>query len=233
MVLSGAGVSTPSGIPDFRSEDGGLWGKFDPMEVASLSAFRVNPEKFYEWIRPLVTVISNALPNPAHDALARLEQAGFIKAIITQNIDGLHQQAGSREVYEVHGSVHALTCGNCFQEYDAEGFLQPLADDGVIPLCKSCGHVLKPNTILFQEQLPIKTWQKAEQAIAECDLIMVIGSSVEVLPVAALPVRALNRGAELVIINNSPTYVDERAAVVLNADVASVLPEIAYDVLKS
>ena len=231
VILTGAGISTPSGIPDFRSEGTGLWSYAEPLEVASLSTFRHRPEHFYTWMRPLISCILNANPNPAHLAIARLEQAGYIKAVITQNIDNLHQKAGSRLVVETHGSMQSMTCTQCFEKTPAEPFVQPLIASGQMPLCPKCGGVLKPDVILFGEQLPHAAWQAAQNEVRTCDLMLVAGSSLEVLPVAGLPMQALDRGAHLVIINQTPTYLGERADVLILDDVARVIPAIAEKVL--
>ena len=223
----GAGISTPSGIPDFRSSEGGLWEKYDPFEVASLASFRYNPAKFYEWMRSLALQIHDAQPNPAHIGLARLEQAGYIQTVITQNIDVLHQRAGSQNVLEVHGSWRSLTCVRCYHTYEAREYIQPYLENGQIPHCSGCGGILKPDVMLFGEQLPAKTWLKAVQASRECDLMIVAGSSLEVLPAAGLPMRALENGAHLIMINHSQTYLDVRADVVLHEDVADIIPRIA------
>ncbi|MGE5250735.1 MAG: SIR2 family NAD-dependent protein deacylase [Bacteroidota bacterium] len=227
VVLTGAGLSTPSGIPDFRSEGTGLWSREEPLEVASLTTFRTAPEKFFNWFRPLANQIFYAEPNPAHDALARLEQAGLVRAIITQNIDLLHQKAGSKRVIEMHGSMRTLTCTRCFQQVESAPFLPAFAASGAMPCCPACGAVLKPDLILFGEQLPYKAWQEAQREARHCDLMLVAGSSLEVLPVAGLPMQALDRGAHLVIINNTPTYLNVRADISILEDVARILPAIA------
>lgn len=231
VVLTGAGISTPSGIPDFRSPSSGLWERYDPFEVASLNAFRYQPEKFFNWMRPLARDIHSAQPNPAHIALARLEQAGFIQTIITQNIDQLHQRAGSLNVLEVHGSLRNLTCIGCFHQYDSENFIEPYIEEGIIPRCNTCGNILKPNVILFGEQLPARTWLQAQASCQICDLMIVAGSSLEVLPVAGLPMRALEKGAHLIIINQTATYADVRADIILSHDVAVVIPLLVDEVL--
>jgi NAD-dependent deacetylase len=231
VVLTGAGVSTPSGIPDFRTEGSGLWTHYDPMEVASLTLFRHQPEKFFDWMRPLARQIMEARPNPAHLALARLEEAGYIRAVITQNIDGLHQRAGSRQVYEVHGTFQSLTCIGCYQKFAAQGYIEPYLEEGVIPRCPHCLQVLKPDVILFEEQLPIHAWLSAQQACRQCDLILVAGSSLEVTPVANLPYEAVQNDAKLIMINQAPTYLDMRAAVLLRGDVAEVIPRLAREVI--
>ena len=231
-VLSGAGISTPSGIPDFRSPENGLWGQFDPMEVASLLSFRYNPNHFFEWMRPLVEKIDQAKPNPAHFGLARLESAGYIQTIITQNIDGLHQRAGSRNVLEVHGSIETLTCINCYRQYPAENYTKAYLDRGEIPSCPHCGNILKPDLVLFGEQMPAKTWLKAREVCKECDLMIVAGSSLEVLPAANLPMQALGNGARLIIINRTNTYLDVRADVVFHRDLAEIIPIMVKAVLQ-
>jgi NAD-dependent deacetylase len=230
-VLTGAGISTPSGIPDFRSEGTGLWSREEPLESASLHTFRTFPERFFKWFRPLAGQIFYASPNPAHVALAQLEQAGHIKTIITQNIDGLHQKAGSTCVVETHGTMRTLTCTSCYQKYEAEVLLTTYIEEGKVPQCTRCNGVLKPDVILFGEQLPHAAWIQAQRAARQCDLMLVAGSSLEVLPVAGLPIQALDRGAHLIVVNNTPTYINVRADVVILRDVASILPEIAKRVL--
>src|SRR5690242_15643913 len=153
-VLTGAGLSTRSGIPDFRSEGTGLWSRDEPMEVASLNTFRVAPERFFKWFRPLADQIYRAQPNPAHLALARLEQAGRVHSIITQNIDVLHQKAGAQTVIEMHGTLRTLTCTQCYHQEQASEHLASFVESGAIPRCSQCGEVLKPDVILFGEQLP-------------------------------------------------------------------------------
>lgn len=227
VVLSGAGISTPSGIPDFRSEGTGLWSRDEPLEVASLTTFRTHPERFFEWFRPLAGQIFNAQPNPAHRALAELEQAGIVQTIITQNIDMLHQKAGSRHVIEMHGTLQTLSCTHCYRKFDSFAYVQLFIEEGTLPFCSHCGGILKPDVILFGEQLPQSAWFEAQKEARRCDLMVVAGSSLEVLPVAGLPMQAVDRGAHLIVINNSPTYINVRADVVIMGDVAAILPEIA------
>ncbi|RPJ21183.1 MAG: NAD-dependent deacylase [Chloroflexi bacterium] len=227
VVLTGAGVSTPSGIPDFRSEGSGLWSHDEPLEVASLNTFRTAPERFFNWFQPLAGQIFNAQPNAAHMALAEFERAGHVRTVITQNIDGLHQKAGSKNVVELHGTLRTVSCTNCFRKFEAPPFLQPYIETGEIPQCLNCNGILKPDVILFGEQLPQSAWYEAQRAARQCDLMVIAGSSLEVLPVARLPMQALDRGAHLIIINNTPTYLNVRADVVIMDDVATTLPEIA------
>jgi NAD-dependent deacetylase len=227
VVMTGAGISTPSGIPDFRSYGSGLWNKDNPMEVASLSAFRRSPERFFAWLRPLAAQIARADPNPAHHALADLEKAGLIKAVITQNIDGLHQAAGSQAVLELHGSTRSLTCLSCRNSYLIGQFLEEFVVQGKLPYCRNCGKLLKPDIVLFEEMLPASIWQQAEAHCRQADLVLVVGSSLEVSPAGGLPWTALQYGAQLIILNFTATYLDSHASVVLHADAAEILPQMA------
>lgn len=225
VVLTGAGISTPSGIPDFRSQKTGLWERDDPMRVASLSAFRHRPEVFFNWLRPLARKMWQAEPNPAHYGLAEMEKAGLLKATITQNIDGLHQEAGSKTVLELHGSARTASCLSCRSNFPAEHFHQAFLD-GQIPHCPKCGSVLKPDIVLFEEMLPADVWEAASWQCEHADVMLVVGSSLEVVPAAGLPYTAAENGAKLIINTLSSTYLDGAAAVVLPYDVVEVIPAI-------
>lgn len=231
VVFSGAGLSTPSGIQDFRSSGTGLWQRDDPMEVSSLSTFRRNPQRFYTWLRPLAKSMWAAQPNAAHTALARLEQAGLVRALITQNIDGLHQRAGSRVVFEVHGSLDTLSCLACRRTFKSSDYAVPFIEEGIMPRCRHCQAVLKPDIVLFEQMLPLETWQQAERHCQQADLMLVVGSSLQVVPAAHLPALALQHGARLVILNFTPTYLDDDADVVLREDLVVSVPAIAQVVL--
>ncbi len=231
VVLTGAGISTASGIPDFRSSEGGLWTKVDPFEVASLSAFRYAPERFFRWIQPMAHTIFAAQPNAAHIGLARLQQAGYFQTLITQNIDTLHQKAGSNNVLEVHGTWETMTCIRCYAQYESKPFMPSFLEQGEMPHCPECSGILKPDLVLFGEQLPVRTWLMAQKASKECDLMLVAGSSLEVLPVAGLPMRAIENGAHLILINHTPTYIDVRADLVFHAAVEEIIPRIVEAVL--
>jgi NAD-dependent deacetylase len=227
VALTGAGISTGSGIPDFRSSQVGAWHRVDPMRVASLSTFRYAPEEFFAWVRPLAGQIRRAEPNAAHRALVALEMLGKLHTVITQNIDELHRRAGSQNVLEVHGSLQTATCVRCLRVWPGAALVDRFVADGQMPVCPACGGLVKPNITLMGEQLPLTVIRAAQRAARDCDLMLVAGSSLEVMPAAGLPVEALNHGARLVIVNQQPTYVDERADVVIQADVLEALPALA------
>jgi NAD-dependent deacetylase len=232
IALTGAGISTPSGIPDFRSPGSGIWTHVDPVAVASIWAFQMHPEDFFNWMRPLAHQIRVARPNPAHYALARLESAGHLRAVITQNIDALHQRAGSRRVLEVHGHLRQATCIRCSQVVPAQELLDRFVEDGLVPHC-DCGGVLKPNVVLYGESLPMDVFSEAQREVDQCDVMLVAGSSLEVVPVSDLPVMAVQHGARLIIVNYEPTPLDHLAEVIIHADVAEVLPPIAAAVQRA
>jgi NAD-dependent deacetylase len=227
VALTGAGISTPSGVPDFRSPLSGVWEKHDPMKVATIQAFNKRPQDFYEWIHPLAELILEAQPNPAHIALVDLEEQGPLQAIVTQNIDMLHQRAGSKCVYEVHGHLREATCTGCGYVTGATRLLADFVASGEMPRCEICNAVLKPNVTLFGEIPPFMVFREAELWAATCDLMLVAGSSLQVLPVADFPLLAKQSGARLIIVNKSATYADEIADLVIRDDVAEVLPKLA------
>lgn len=232
VALSGAGISTPSGIPDFRSPGSGLWTKYSPMEVASLTAFRYHPDQFYDWLRPFVERLFQAAPNPAHTALAELEQAGLLKALITQNIDALHQKAGSSRVIEVHGTFQTLTCLGCYRQIQAtDQFLTEFLASNESPHCPHCGEILKPDLILYGEQLPAAQWKEARKEIMTCDLLLILGSSLTVTPVCDLPYLAMAHGAEVCILNRMATHLDGQAAISIQGELETILPRIADEAI--
>jgi NAD-dependent deacetylase len=232
VALTGAGISTPSGIPDFRSPGSGVWTRYSPMEVASFSAFRYHPEKFYNWLKPFVKNIFTAEPNSAHISLANLEKISRLRCVVTQNIDALHQKAGSEKVIEVHGTYQTLSCLGCFRQVKTnQEIIQLILEDLGTPTCPNCGKLLKPDIILYGEQLPADKWKEAKKEIQKCDLLMVLGSSLTVTPVCDLPYMALNFGANLIIINNTCTHLDQQAAVSIQADLAEILPVITNKVI--
>jgi NAD-dependent deacetylase len=179
-----------------------------------------------------VRKIVEAHPNEAHIALAELEQHGYVHAIVTQNIDALHHRAGSNTVFEIHGHLREACCTSCFNSFETEELIVEFLKNQTIPRCPECDGVLKPNIVLFGEQLPSQTVRAAIATLDEADLLVVAGSSLQVTPAATFPIPALNRGAKLIIINHEPTYLDERASVIFHEDVAVILPLIAKKLLK-
>jgi NAD-dependent deacetylase len=224
VALTGAGVSTESGLPDFRSKDG-LWARTDPVRVASASAFQRDPAAFYEFYQTRLATLAGAVPNAAHRALARLEALGVLHLLVTQNVDGLHQQAGSRQVVEVHGNLREARCAGCGAVLPIAAMAGPLRA-GMVPRCGHCRGLLRPNVVLFEELLPAAAYEQAETACRECDVLLVVGSSLEVHPVAGLPALAVRGGARLAIVNREPTPCDGLAEVVVRGDAGTVLSQI-------
>jgi NAD-dependent deacetylase len=223
VVLTGAGVSTESGIPDFRSQEG-IWASYDPMEVASLDGFRRDPVRVWEFYARRLAVLDEAEPNDAHRALARLEELGLVEAIVTQNVDGLHQRAGSRNVLEVHGSIRGAVCPGCGTQVGAERVRALLP----LPVCV-CGDVLKPGVVLFGELLPVATLESATELARRARLLLIVGSTLEVHPVAGLPFETLRAGGSLAIVNRGPTALDAKADLRLEGNAATVLRETVVE----
>lgn len=219
VAFTGAGISTPSGIPDFRSPQSGLWNQSDPFKVASLWAFHKHPEDFFNWIRPLAINSESAQPNKAHLGLAQLEDQGVIKSVITQNIDGLHFKAGSKKVLELHGTAQSATCPSCGRKHPREYFYQLLTQGDDFPRCSECNNIIKPDIVLFGEALPQNVWNAAYQECLLADLILVVGSSLEVSPANSLPETALMNNALLIINNLGQTHLDYKAVLLLIMDV--------------
>ena len=226
IAFTGAGISTPSGIPDFRSPSTGLWNLIDPSEIPTLTKFKIDPESFYINFKSLVTNILKAEPNPAHYALVQFEKLGLLNSIITQNIDMLHQKSGSKTVIELHGTLKTATCIKCYKKVKLINKLKTFLKDNKIPICEKCGSYLKPDIILFEEQLPYEAWQHAKEDIANCDLLLVIGSSLETFPAAHLPYEAITSGANMIMINKSETYINTDINVFIKNDASIILPQI-------
>ncbi len=220
VVLTGAGVSTESGIPDFRS-DAGIWADVDPFEVASIQAFRRDPRRVWSFYRDRIDVLRAAVPNAAHHSLAELERRGFVSAIVTQNIDTLHTRAGSRNVIEVHGSICSAQCPGCLSTEPADTVLAQLEVRST-PLCTRCGTVLKPGVVLFGELLPLGAMDRATDLARRAGLVLVVGSSLEVWPVAGLPLEA----PQFAIVNRGPTALDDRAVLKIDAAAGHTLAAV-------
>jgi NAD-dependent deacetylase len=222
VALTGAGVSVPSGIPDFRSPGTGLWEKVDPMEVAHISVFEGNPARFWRYYRPRFQALGDKRPNAAHAALAELERRGLLAGVITQNIDRLHRAAGSDEVIEVHGSIETSSCLACGTSFELER-VESLFDAGGVAVCAECGGPVKPDVVLFGELLPEAAMARAQELAEEAELMLCVGSSLAVYPVAGLPEATLAAGGELAIVTQGPTPYDEVAAVKLDGEVDAEL----------
>jgi NAD-dependent deacetylase len=227
VVLTGAGISTPSGIPDFRSDKTGLWSLSNPFEIATIWAFREHPRRFYNWIRPLAQDILTARPNPAHLALTQMQRMGKIGAIVTQNIDGLHQKADSEQVLEIHGHLRTIHCLDCGYQGDSEPYLRDFVNTGELPVCPQCGNVMKPDIVLFGEMLPHDVVVASQEATLHSDVMLVVGSSLEVMPAADLPALAKRSGSKLIIATLGMTPLDHLADVIIRGDVAKTLPWLA------
>lgn len=223
VALTGAGASTESGLPDYRSKDG-LWRQRDPSRVASITALRREPVSFYQFYAWRLERFSQARPNPVHRALAALEKAGYLKLLVTQNVDGLHQQAGSQRVVEVHGSLRQARCSECGRIYDSSVLRVPVNSEADMPRCE-CSGLLRPNVVLFGEALPELELQTAIDEASICDVMLVVGTSLQVGPVNMLPEIALANGAKVAIINRDPTPLDGEAHLVLPYTAGTVLSE--------
>jgi NAD-dependent deacetylase len=224
LAFSGAGISAESGISTFRGV-GGLWSKYDPNIYANVNVFMQDSTYYWNFFKDeRYPVVNKAKPNEAHLRLVKLEKQGKLKAIITQNIDGLHQLAGSNDVIELHGNTRIITCLDCKKQYNWEEIYKKLSSE-LPPLC-NCGGKLKPNTVLFGEQLPKKAIEKASILSKNCDLFIVLGSSLVVYPAASFPELAKSHGAKLVIINIDPTPLDTIADLVINKSTSKVLSEV-------
>lgn len=231
IALTGAGVSTASGIPDFRSEDG-IWTEHDPREF-HVSRFHADPEGFWRDRAELVEdLFGDVEPNAAHEALADLEAAGELDALITQNVDGLHHAAGSEDPVEVHGNGRRVVCTGCNRRQDADPVFERVGEGTVPPTCEHCGEVLKPDVVLFGEPLPEHALFRAQTLSESADAYLVVGSSLTVEPAASLPRTAAERGATLVVVNLDETPLSDRAEYDFRADVTEALPRLADAVLE-
>jgi NAD-dependent deacetylase len=227
VALTGAGISVPSGIPDFRSPGTGLWESVNPMEVAHIDAFRRDPERFWAFYGERFQTLEDKQPNRAHEVLAELERKGMLDAVITQNIDRLHERAGSRELVEVHGTISHSSCLRCGTRYPLADVRERQAGDSRgIPRC-GCGEPLKPDVVLFGEYLPVEALSRAEQLAAGAELMLCIGSSLEVYPVCDLPLRTLAAGGRIAILTKGATPLDTHAAVRMDGDIVGELEALA------
>jgi NAD-dependent deacetylase len=216
VFVTGAGISQESGIPTFRGKDG-LWRKYDPMQLATIDAFYDNPKLVWEWYEERRHNILDAKPNPGHLAIAELEKYRDV-SVLTQNIDGLHQRAGSKNVYELHGSIITIKCTVCsFKDKITTGFSQ------LPPLCK-CGNMLRPDVVWFGEALPQDVWRSAMEQASGCDLMIIVGTSLAVSPANLLPSYAKQKGATMIEVNTEPTPMSQSMDLSLRESAANALP---------
>jgi NAD-dependent deacetylase len=222
VALTGAGISVPSGIPDFRTPETGLWANVDPMEVAHIDVFERDPARFWSYYRPRFQSLGDKRPNPAHEALAELERRGLIEGVITQNIDRLHRAGGSRNVVEVHGSIETSSCTRCAAVFELDE-VDALFDGDGIAVCSGCGGGVKPDVILFGELLSESAMTRARDLAERAELMICVGSSLAVHPVAGLPQLTLERGGRLAIVTKGETPYDADAALKLDGEVVAEL----------
>jgi NAD-dependent deacetylase len=230
VALTGAGISVPSGIPDFRTPGSGLWRNVDPIEVAHIDVFRSDPVRFWRFYGQRFATLASKQPNAAHRALVELERAGMLQAVITQNIDTLHRKAGTGELLEVHGSIERCACPDCGKQVHLQDVRRriELAEDGV-PRCSDCVAALKPGVVLFGELLPASEMSRAQELCADAEVLLCIGTSLEVHPVAGLPLLTDRAGGRVAIITKGPTPLDERAVVRLGGEVEEELSALAAE----
>jgi NAD-dependent deacetylase len=225
VALTGAGISVPSGIPDFRTPGEGIWESVDPMEVAHIDAFHRDTRRFWQFYRPRFQSLADKQPNAAHHVLADLEARGLLEAVVTQNIDRLHAKAGTERLVEVHGSIATSSCTTCRASYPLEGVGELFDDDG-IATCACCMGKLKPDVVLFGELLPEAAMAEAQELCSSADLLLCVGSSLEVYPVAGLPDLTLGAGGRVAIVTKGPTPYDSAATVKLDGDVVEELTAV-------
>ncbi len=226
VALTGAGISVPSGIPDFRTPGTGLWENVDPMEVAHVGAFRRDPDRFWQFYGERFATLIDRLPNAAHEALAELERRGLLRGVVTQNVDRLHRRAGSSNVVEVHGSIEWSVCPECGARVELERVMEIIATAPGAPECEACVAPLKPDVVLFGELLPEGAMAEAYALASEADLMVCVGSSLEVHPVASLPGVTLAAGGRIALVTQGKTPYDSAAALKLSGDVVSELEAV-------
>ncbi len=225
VVFTGAGVSAESGIPTYRGQDG-LWRRYDPYQVASIERFRADPSRYWEVALERAPQTRQARPNPAHRAIARLEEAGRVAGVVTQNTDGLHQRAGSREVLELHGNSRWVRCLDCGAE-EPRPQVQARLERELPPRCLLCRrNRLKPTVVFFGEPLPQEVLRRSFELAEDCDAMLCVGSSLVVHPAADIPWRAIRQGAPVIVCNDERTPLDPRAEVVLRGRAGELLPEL-------
>ncbi len=224
VALTGAGISVESGIPDFRGA-GGLWERFDPMEYGTIEAFRANPEKVWTMLHEMFEVIHNARPNPAHKGLTRLQRMGMLHTIITQNIDNLHQAAGTTRVIEYHGNARTLICLSCDKRYRAEAL-----EGELTPKC-ACGRILKPDVVFFGETIPVEALHESYALASSCQVLLIVGTSAEVTPANSIPQIAMMAKAKIIEINIEPTVLTAHITdIFIEGKASEVVTGLVYEI---
>lgn len=224
IAFTGAGISVASGIPDFRSP-GGLWSKYDPMKVATAEAIQKNPKAVWEFLLETEDLLQSCPPNSAHSALATLEERHGLRGIITQNVDNLHQRAGSREVVEYHGNFQRFYCQRCGKEEDRDN-VQHKARQSIPPVCDDCDSYLRPDVVFFGEAIPYQAMQRSQELIRNADLILIAGTSGEVAPANTIPREVKMKGGQVIEINKGRTYYRELTDVRFDGPVEEILPKL-------
>jgi NAD-dependent deacetylase len=224
LVFTGAGMSTASGLPDFRSAAQGLWTQFDPMKLATVTAMRKNYSDFHAFYSLRLQTLASASPNLGHTLIADWERSGHVYGVLTQNVDGFHINAGSRKVAELHGRLNAIRCMDCSQQFSVSQFLKK-------ELC-SCGGKLRPGVVLFGESLPESQLRSADEMLRNCETLLTMGSSLQVFPAADLPRQAKIGGAVLIIANNEPTHADSFADLVVREPICDFLAAAQRELAK-
>jgi NAD-dependent deacetylase len=225
VAFTGAGISVPSGIPDFRSP-GGLWSQYDPMRVATAEALSSNPKEVWQFLLDAVDMLENAEPNPAHETLAELERSGRLRGVITQNVDNLHQRAGSREVVEYHGNFQRFYCMRCLRETPYEEVRRRASQDSIPLQCTECSGIIRPDAVFFGEAIPARAQNKSLELVARADLIIVAGTSGDVAPANILPRQVKRSGGRVLEINLGRTSFGDITDVRFDAPVQEVLPQL-------
>jgi NAD-dependent deacetylase len=230
VILTGAGMSTESGIADFRSPNTGLWEKVDPYEFGSINSYVANTTKNLKIMIEMGMNIFRAKPNRGHKAITKLQKMGKLKGVITQNIDGLHQKAHTKNIVELHGTANESRCIRCHKVFPITTMINQVMQGNYSPSCEICNGLLKPNAIFFGEPLLSETLISADKMIEDCDLMIVLGSSLLVYPAASYPDKTLSLGAKLVIINIQETHIDRYADVVIHDKIGEIFPIIVEKV---
>jgi len=232
VVFTGAGISAESGVPTYRGHGGATWSKYDPSRYANIDNFFSEPEYFWSFFQEVRSkVLADCHPNPGHEALTKLQKRGIVHRIITQNIDGLHQLSGSQNVIELHGNTRFFDCLDCGKVHSLDDIVE-MQKETLVPKCQVCGGVIKPRVIFFGDALDVETLQTATEAVTSCDVILIVGSTLQVYPAAQLPIIAAKRKKPIIIANYGPTELDPIASCRLEGKASEILPALVDSLSK-